>query len=95
VEETPAPRETTGRVAARNPGGPSRSKGKGYEPMGCANAIDRLVEGISAGTIDLHRAKVMLDLVQMRMKAIELGAYEARLIELEKQAGTVEMPGRR
>ena len=29
------------------------------------------------------------------MKAIELGEFEARLDELEKQAGTVELPGRR
>ena len=127
MDELPAQRESNGRYAAGNPGGPGRPKGKGYELLraaqeavtpehinaimkkavllalqgnlaamkfvlertcgrppeasqtplefamptlrtatSCANAIDRLVEAISAGTIALHSAKLMLDLVQVR-----------------------------
>ena len=61
----------------------------------CTTAIDRLVEAVCNGTVDRDVAKALADLVQARMKGIELNDLEARLAELEKAAESVEMPGRR
>ncbi len=61
----------------------------------CAVALDRLMAAVSAGTIDLPTAKVMHDLVQTRLRAIEVNEHEARLVELEKAASTVDLPGSR
>jgi hypothetical protein len=57
----------------------------------CATAIDRLMEAVAAGTIELSTAKVMHDLVQTRLKAIEVNDLETRLTELEKAAANVDL----
>ena len=157
--DTPAsPRNDNGRFATGNPGGPGRSKGRGYElqqaaqeavtpeymaaimrkavklalegnlgamrfvaervcgrapeaspeaiPLGfalpkldtaanCATALDRLTNAITQGTIDRDTAKMLLEVIQARLKAIEATDHEARLAELEKMAATVELPGAR
>lgn len=59
----------------------------------CTAAIDKIIAAISAGTVDLASAKVLLDAVQSRMKGIELNEHEARLLELEEATSTVELPG--
>ena len=60
----------------------------------CTVAIDKIIAAISAGTVDLPTAKVLLDAVQGRMKGIELTEYEARLVELEKSASVVDLSRR-
>lgn len=146
-------RESNGRFAAGNPGGPGRSRGRGYELLraaqeavtpdqiavmmrkalrlalegnvtamkfvmertcgrppempadplpldialpnlktveGCTAAIDKLSSAITAGTVDLAAAKVLLDVVQAKLKALELHDFGKRLAELEESAKLVE-----
>src|SRR5262245_36307109 len=56
----------------------------------CSAAIERLVEGICKATVDRDTAKVLIDALQTRLKAIEVTELEERLAELERRAGTVE-----
>lgn len=61
----------------------------------CAFAIDRLLDSICSGACDRESAKVMLDVIQARMKSIEVGELEARIAELEEAAKAVDLGGRR
>jgi hypothetical protein len=61
----------------------------------CNVAIDRLVEGICQGTVDRDVAKLLIDAIQTRLKAIEVNELEERLTEVEKLASTVDASGRR
>ena len=56
----------------------------------CNAAIEKLVEGICAGTIERDAAKLLLDAVQTRMKAIELNELEGRLAALEDATRVVD-----
>src|ERR1043166_1196677 len=49
----------------------------------CNLAIQQVVDGICNGTIDRDAAKLLIDAVQARLKAIETQELEARLAELE------------
>jgi hypothetical protein len=60
----------------------------------CTSAIDRLVEAICEGVVDRDSAKLLLDVIQTRLKAIEVNDLEQRLGDLEKALGTVDLPGR-
>ena len=60
----------------------------------CTAAIDRLVEAMCKGDVDRDGAKVLIDVISLRLKAIEVNGLETRLDELEKQAATVDF-GRR
>ena len=60
----------------------------------CAFAIDQLVEAICAGTCDHESAKVMIDVIQTRLKAIEVNDLEERIAELESAASAVELGAR-
>lgn len=59
----------------------------------CAFALDRLVEAMCQGTCDRDSAKVMIDVIQTRLKAIEVKNLEERLSELEQALGTVDVRG--
>ena len=61
----------------------------------CDAAVQRIVDGIAKGLIPEATAKLLLDAVSTRMKSLELTEHEQRLAELEKAAGSVELPGRR
>ncbi|MCC7066286.1 MAG: hypothetical protein IT456_26060 [Planctomycetes bacterium] len=61
----------------------------------CTLAIDRLAQGICDGTVDREAAQVLLDVIQVRLKAIELSDLEGRLAELEEAAKSVELGPRR
>ncbi len=50
----------------------------------CNTAIGRLIDGICKGTIDRESAKLLIDAVQTRLKAIELNELEERLAQLEE-----------
>lgn len=61
----------------------------------CAKATDQVLQGICKGTIDRETAQLLLDGIQVRLKAIEVQDVEARLAALEKMTAVVELPGRR
>lgn len=52
----------------------------------CNLAIERVVDGICAGTVDRDVARLLIDAIQTRLKAIEATEVEERLTQLEKAA---------
>ena len=157
TEPTPEPRETNGRYAPGNPGGPGRPKGRrvtelrraameavtpdmirgvlrkvamqalqgnlsaariflertlgraaeipageplGIEPLkiktvaDCTAAVQKVTDAVCRGELDVIPGKVLLDAISMQAKLIEGGEMEARLAELERQAGAVDFRGR-
>ena len=56
----------------------------------CNLALQRVVDGLCKGTIDPANAKLLIDAIQVRVKAIEVNELEARLVELEKTAAVVD-----
>lgn len=154
MDTPPTGRDEQGRFAVGGPGGPGRSKGKGYElqhaaqdavtpehmrammrkavmmalggnlgamrfvaerTMGrapeaatdavpidiamprlrtiddCTNAIDRIGDAMVRGAISLPAAKAMLDVVSIRVKAIEVKDFGRQLEELERAASAVDL----
>jgi hypothetical protein len=63
----------------------------------CNQALERITHAICAGTLERDVAKLLIDAVQARLKAIEVHDLEQRLADLEESAAKVEMPsnGRR
>lgn len=61
----------------------------------CNAAIEKLVEGICKGSVDRDAAKLLIDAIQTRLKAIEVNELEVRLAELEAAAKVVESNGNR
>ncbi len=58
----------------------------------CKTAIQLVIAGICKGTVDRDGAKLLIDAIQTRLKAIELNEFEERLAQLEQ---TTEHVGRR
>lgn len=56
---------------------------------GCNAAIETLIAGICSGETDRDLAKLLLDAIQTRLKAIEVTEFEGRLIQLEQDAQRV------
>lgn len=52
----------------------------------CAAATDRIIESISQGTDDPVATRLLMDAVQLRLRAIEATDLELRLAELEEAA---------
>lgn len=52
----------------------------------CNRAIDMLLNSITSGAIEHDTAKILLDTINARLKAIELSELEQRLSELENNA---------
>ncbi len=52
----------------------------------CNTAIQLLIDGICKGTVDRDMAKLLIDAIQARVKAIELNDLEDRLAQLEQAA---------
>ena len=52
----------------------------------CDTAIQVLIDGICKGTVDRDMAKLLIDAIQARVKAIELNDLEERLAQLEQTA---------
>ncbi len=61
----------------------------------CIAAIQTVTDAICAGALNVLDDKVLLDAIATQAKLIEVGDLEARLAELESQAASVELPGRR
>ena len=61
----------------------------------CMVGIDRVHDALTRGAISVDVAKALIDVVSVRVKAIEVRDLEKRLTELEKAAESVEMTGRR
>lgn len=59
----------------------------------CNRALQIVSEGIVAGSVDATNAKLLLDVIQTRLKAIEVQDLERRLTELEKAAAITDEPG--
>ncbi|MCA8948432.1 MAG: hypothetical protein KDE27_02960 [Planctomycetes bacterium] len=157
--DNPEPtRDSNGRFAPGNPGGPGRSRGRGYELLraaqeavtpehmtammrralrmalegnlsamrfvaertlgrpadapaagepldvslpklvgidDCLAAIDRVNDAMVRGAITVEVAKAFLDMIQVRVKAIEVKDLEQRLTALEESASAVDLGGRR
>jgi hypothetical protein len=56
----------------------------------CNLALERLVDGICKGTIERESARLLIDAVQARLKAIEVQDLEARLAEMERTAKAMQ-----
>jgi hypothetical protein len=56
----------------------------------CAAALQRVADGVVAGTLDIAAAKVLVDLIATQTKLIETSELEARLADLEQQARNVD-----
>ncbi len=50
---------------------------------------------MSSGEVNTNKGKVLLDVVEARMKSIELTDFEKRLSDFEAAAATVDLPGAR
>ena len=61
----------------------------------CNLAIELLGDAITTGKCDLDAARVLIDVIQARLKAIEVNDLEERLAELEKTATSVDATGSR
>ncbi|MEO6594316.1 MAG: DUF5681 domain-containing protein [Planctomycetota bacterium] len=59
----------------------------------CTAAIDKLLAAICEGTVDRDAAKLLVDVIMARLKAIEVNDLEQRLTELEKTASVVDKNG--
>jgi hypothetical protein len=57
----------------------------------CNAAIERLLDGICKGSVDRDAAKVLIDVIQTRLKAIEVTELEERLARLEETAAAVDL----
>ena len=55
----------------------------------CNLALERIVAGVCAGTLDRENAKLLIDAVNARLKAIEIIDQEQRLAALEETARRV------
>ena len=56
----------------------------------CNLAVERITDAISKGGIEHQTARLLIDAIQTRLRAIEVTELEARLAELEKAAATVD-----
>lgn len=61
----------------------------------CNAALDRITEAVCGGTCDRSSAKLLVDVVMARLKAIEVQDLDDRLTELEKSAASVDLGKRR
>ena len=89
------------RACGKPPEAPSAANALDIAPLrlktaaDCTAAVQKLSDAICTGTIDIVHGKVLLDAVALQAKLIEGGELEARLAELEKQAASVDLGGRR
>ena len=56
----------------------------------CNAALDRVGAEVCAGRLDHGAAKLLVDIIQARLKAMETGEFETRLVELEKTLVSVD-----
>ncbi len=59
----------------------------------CNTAIEQLVDAICQGRVDRDAAKLLIDAIQARLKAIEVNELETRLADLESAAKVVDTNG--
>ena len=55
----------------------------------CTVAIGRLIEAVCTGETDRDLAKLLIDAIQARLKAIEVNELEERIEQLEETSGQV------
>ena len=61
----------------------------------CSSALEKVTDAICRGTIEVQSAKLLIDAITARIRVVEVTELEARLVELERQAASVDLPGRR
>jgi hypothetical protein len=59
----------------------------------CSLALERITDAICSGTIDRDTARLLIDAIQARIKAIDAIELEERLAKLEEAAKTVDHGG--
>ena len=64
-------------------------------PSACAEATDRVLQGICDGTIDRETARILIEGIQVRLKVIDAVDLENRLAAMEEMIKAVELPSRR
>jgi hypothetical protein len=69
--------------------------GRLHTTADCNVAIERLVDGITMGTVGGESAKLLIDAIQIRLKAIEVNDLEVRLAEMEQTLKNVDTSRRR
>jgi len=55
----------------------------------CNTAIGRVIDSLCAGTVDRDAAKLVIEAIQTRTKAIEANEFEQRLAQLEQDSDYV------
>lgn len=58
----------------------------------CSLATQRIVDGVVKGALPDAAAKLLLEAVQTRLKALELVEFEQRLMQLEETSKLVQRP---
>ena len=97
----PAMRLVLERTTGRAPEAPVEVEPLGIElprlrtAADCNAAIEKLVDGICKGNVDRDAAKLLIDAIQTRLKAIEVNELEVRLAQLEESAKAVDMNAHR
>jgi len=97
----PAMRLVLERTTGRAPEAPVEVEPLGIElprlrtAADCNAAIEKLVDGICKGSVDRDAAKLLIDAIQTRLKAIEVNELEVRLAQLEESAKAVDMDAQR
>ena len=52
----------------------------------CNRALEAVTQGLCQGTVDKDTARVLIEAIEARTRAIELGTIEQRLLDLERAA---------
>jgi hypothetical protein len=88
-----AARAWLGRVVGREPDAPAPTPSAAAVDLpelrnadGCLEATARITAAVVAGSIDQQTARVLLDVVALRVRTIELVEHEQRIVELERAA---------
>ncbi|HEX6944300.1 MAG TPA: hypothetical protein VF128_15335, partial [Gemmatimonadaceae bacterium] len=61
----------------------------------CSAALQSVTDAMCEGRLDAAAGKLLVDVISTQAKLLEVTDLEARLVELEKAAATVDLRGRR
>jgi hypothetical protein len=55
----------------------------------CNRAIEKVIDAVVKGTVDREATKLLIEAIQVRIKAIEVGEQEERLAQVEQAAANL------